>query len=117
MARYGSFRGLVKSEFQGPVFLERTQSSVTTNYIVRRVDQLVIADATVGSFTITLPSAIGYRGSRHTIKRKNSGTNAVTVGTTNSQTIDGVTTYSLGAQHKYVTVESDGANWLVVANN
>ena len=114
---HGAFRGLLKSEFQGPVFLERTQSNVTANYVVRRVDQFVISDATAGSFTVTLPSSIGYRGSRHTIKRKNAGANIVTVGTTGSQTIDGATTYPLAAQYQYVTVESDGANWLVVANN
>jgi hypothetical protein len=33
------------------------------------------------------------------------------VGTTASQTIDGVTTVTLAAQYDRVTVISDGANW------
>jgi hypothetical protein len=41
----------------------------------------------------------------------------ITVATTGSQTIDGSTTYSLGSQYKYVVVVSNGANWIVVANN
>lgn len=64
--------------------------------------------------TITLPTAVG--NSRvYTIKLTASGTG--TVATTSSQTIDGSTTYSLSAQYKYVTVQSDNANWIVIGNN
>ena len=43
--------------------------------------------------------------------------NAVTVGTTSSQTIDGAATYALSAQYKYVKVVSDGSHWIIVGNN
>jgi hypothetical protein len=39
------------------------------------------------------------------------------VGTTSSQTIDGAASVSLTAQYQYVTVVSDGSNWLIIANN
>ena len=48
---------------------------------------------------------------------KNSGSGAITVATTSSQTIDGSTTYSLATQYKYVQVMSNGANWIITANN
>lgn len=65
--------------------------------------------------TITLPTAVSITGREYTIKLTASGTG--TVATTSSQTIDGSTTYSLSAQYKYVTVKSDGANWIVIGNN
>jgi hypothetical protein len=78
---------------------------------------VITADGAGGAFTVTLPTAASITGRMYTIKRTNSGANAVTVGTTSSQTIDGSTTYSLSAQYKYVTVISDGSNWLIIANN
>lgn len=65
--------------------------------------------------TITLPTAVGITGRQYTIKLTASGTG--TVATTSSQTIDGVTTYTLSAQYKYVTITSDGANWIITGNN
>jgi len=60
---------------------------------------------------------VGCEGRVYTIKRINSGANAVTVDANGSQTMDGNPTYSLGTQWKYIAVVSDGANWLISANN
>lgn len=65
--------------------------------------------------TITLPTAVGIQGRIYTIKISASG--SATVATTSSETIDGSTTYSLSAQYKYVTVQSDNVNWMIIANN
>jgi hypothetical protein len=90
-----------------------TTSTSTIDWIVETLD----VDATSGGKTITLPSAVGVRTFRFTVRKRDLSGNAVTVATTSSQTINGSTTYSLASQYKYVTVESDGANWIVVANN
>jgi hypothetical protein len=66
--------------------------------------------------TITLPTAAGISGYVYTIKLTASSATG-TVATTSSQTIDGSTTYSLSAQYKYVTVQSNGTNWIIIANN
>jgi len=71
-------------------------------------------DATVAPYTITLPTAIGNMGLEFTIKRINGGANLVTVGTTASQGIDGVLTYTLDMQWESVTMSSDNANWMVI---
>jgi uncharacterized protein (DUF1684 family) len=47
---------------------------------------------------------------------KNQGTGVVTVSTSNSQTIDGASTYQLVNQYQEVTFQSDGTNWMVIAH-
>lgn len=74
-----------------------------------------VVNVTATGQTITLPTAVGITGRIYTIKLTASGTG--TVATTSSQTIDSSTTYSLASQYKYVTVQSTGANWIVIANN
>ena len=91
--------------------------SKTGAYTATTTDEIISADATSAAFQITLPTAVSKTGQVYTIKRANAGVNTVTVGTTSSQTIDGSTTYSLIAQYKFVTVVSNGANWLIIANN
>ena len=88
--------------------------AITTTYAVLNSDYLI--NATTGTFTITLPTAVGGAGRTYIIK--NSGAaSVITVATTSSQTIDGSTTYVLTALNKYVNVVSDGANWIITANN
>jgi len=88
--------------------------SKSANYTLTDNDYSVLSSGS--GTTITLPTAVGRLGRIYTIKR-NDGTNTQTVGTTSSQTIDGSTTYSLSADKKYVTVQSDNANWWIIANN
>lgn len=89
------------------------QRTVTSSYTVAANDSTVFA-ASLAS-TITLPTATGAAGRIHTIKNLTSG--SVTVATSSSQTIDGSSTFSLSAQYKYVTVQSDGSNWYVIGEN
>jgi hypothetical protein len=70
---------------------------------------------TASGQTLTLPTAVGIGGRIYTIKLSAIGT--ATVATTSSQTIDGAGSYTLSAQYKYVTVQSDNANWIIIANN
>jgi len=85
----------------------------STSYTATISDNVIEVTAT--GQTITLPTAVGIQGRHYTIKLTASGTG--TVATTSSQTIDGSTTYSLSAQYKYVTVQSNNANWIIIANN
>jgi Carbohydrate esterase, sialic acid-specific acetylesterase len=61
--------------------------------------------------TQTLPTAVG---NTDTYVIKNINTGVVTVATTSSQTIDGVTTQTLPTQNQFYTIISDGANWRLV---
>jgi lysophospholipase L1-like esterase len=93
--------------FIGKISTTATSTTVTAN-------QSTILVTATGQ-TITLPTAVGITGYIYIIKLTASGTG--TVATTSSQTIDGSTTYSLTAQYKYVKVQSDGANWVIIGNN
>jgi hypothetical protein len=85
----------------------------SASYTLTATDCIVIVTAT--GTTQTLPTAVGITSRIYIIKLTASG--SCTIATTSSQTIDGNTTYLLSAIYKYVQVVSDGANWLVIANN
>lgn len=88
----------------------RSVVSKTANYTILSTDGLVIC--TSGSFTVTLPTAVGIAGRAFTVKNTGSGT--ITMASTSSQTIDTASAGStLILQNDSYTFESDGANWVV----
>lgn len=86
--------------------------TVTANASFGNLDSTIVGNATTG-ITITLQDAGVQAGRMFTIKNINTG--IVTVATTSSQTIDAATTYSLSAQWSFVTVQSTGSNWIIIA--
>ena len=86
----------------------------TANYTLTSTDNLILADATGGAITMTLPTAVGVTGRIYQIKRINSGANAVTIATTAAQTIDGDTTQVLVVQNVNLSLISDSANWRIL---
>lgn len=92
----------------------KSVSTKTTNYTALQSDDVILGDATSGAITITLPTAVGNSGEVFHIKKIDSSVNAVTVATTSSQTIDGVTTQTIGVQYKNITVVSNGSNWSIL---
>jgi hypothetical protein len=86
----------------------------TAAYTALPTDYTILANATSAAFTITLPTSVGKLGRVFVIKKTDASANAVTVATTASQTIDGVTTRVLAAQYERITVQSDGANWQII---
>lgn len=99
-----SFTGAVTTQGR-----KRAYVAKTALYTLTATDDVV--NGTSGTWTATLPTAVSVTGTQYTVK--NTGAGVVTVGTTSSQTIDGVTTQTLG-QYESITVVSDGANWIVV---
>ena len=83
-------------------------------YNIKSTDVVILCDTTSTAFTVTLPTAVGVTGKVYTIKRIAAGTNRLTVATTSSQTIDGLTTALLDGQYNSITVISDGANWNII---
>ena len=70
------------------------------------------------STQITLPTAVGANGRIYTIKNNNVATfNVIPLASTPVQTIDGASTIALSAAYKFITVQSDGINWYIIANN
>jgi hypothetical protein len=79
----------------------------SSNYTIKNWDGVILASGTI---TITLPTATT---AVRPFTIKNTSTGLITVATTSSQTIDGVTTVPL-TQYESITVVSDGSNWAVI---
>lgn len=89
-------------------------STKTGAYTATASDNTLLGNATSAAFSITLPTAVGITGKTYTVKKIDSSANALTVATTSSQTIDGTTTKPLARQYDAITVQSDGANWMII---
>lgn len=83
----------------------------TSTYTATALDSFI--DCTSGTFTVTLPTAVGIKGKRYTVK--NSGAGIITLATTSGQTIDDVTTKTLSTQWSNYQVVSDDFNWKIVS--
>lgn len=97
-------------------YVATPMQSKTTTYAILASDSGVVCNAGVAGFTVTLPTAVGVSGKRYTIKKSlaDSSTNAVTIATTSSQTIDGSTTIDIITSGLCLEVQSDGANWRLI---
>jgi hypothetical protein len=71
----------------------------------------VYIGATSDNINLTMPTAVSNTN-RYTVKQTNTGT--LTIITTSSQTIDGVTGFALNRQYQAVDLISDNSNWIVV---
>lgn len=100
---------------QGSIFL-KTVSKVFADspYSVAASDNIIFCNATGGSMTVTLPSAVTFASRTLTVKRTNTTANTVTVGSA-AGTIDGAATYIIpGGTLNSITVISDGTNWYLI---
>jgi hypothetical protein len=89
-----------------------TINSVSTTHTAA-VGEFVLADASGGAFTVTLPAASGNSGEVIGVKRTNSGGNDVTVDGNASETIDGATTQAISSQYDSLIMVCDGSNWWI----
>jgi hypothetical protein len=91
--------------------LTLTYSAKTANYTLTGSDRLI--NCTSGTFTLTLPTAVGATGKVYDLK--NTGSGVITLNTTSSQTIDSSASGALTLnQWDNLTVVSDGANWIII---
>jgi hypothetical protein len=69
-------------------------------------------NCTGNTFTVNLPTAVGIQGTTYTLV--NSGTGVITLDANGTETINGSLTIDLSTQYISRTVQSDGANWIVI---
>ena len=84
-----------------------TYRAVTTTYTIVATDYLLDCS---GTFTITLPTAVGFTG-EYIIK--NSGTGLITLDGDGTETVDSNLSIALN-QYVTITVRSTGTNWIIV---
>lgn len=75
----------------------------------------ILANCAVEPLSIQLPAASGVAGQQFIVKKIDSSANAATITTTSSQKIDNANTYVLSSQYMAAGVQSDGANYWVIA--
>ena len=93
---------------------DQNVTPVSSAYAPVQNDDFILADATSSTFNVTLPlAAIAGSGKEYTIKRTNSGSNFVNITTQASETIDGLSELRLNQVFDYLSVVSDGSNWLI----
>ena len=91
--------------------LTETYRAITGTDTVLAGDYTV--NATSGTFTLTLLTAVGRQGKIYNLK--NSGTGVVTLATTSGQTIDDDASASIKlCQYENLTVQSTGVDWIVL---
>lgn len=85
-------------------------TTVTTDYGANDGDT-VLADASSGAVTVTLPPTVN--GIETTVKKIDGSANAVTLATPGGETIDGESSKTVTAQWTALTVTSDGSNYYI----
>jgi hypothetical protein len=88
----------------------------TASYAANETDNTILADATGGALTITLPTpSAAIAGRIYTIKKIGTGdiNNAVTI-QPSAGTIEGGANYIIYNDWTFVTVQTDGTNWYII---
>ncbi len=102
----------------GPAWTEGSVVSSTTLPFTNRTSTYTIdnedcvINCTSGTFTVTLPTAVGLEGQYFIVK--NSGTGVITIDGDGSETIDGSLTFILSTRYESITVISNGLNWNII---
>jgi hypothetical protein len=91
--------------------LRLNAATATADYQASSCDEVVLADATAASLTVTLPYAADCRACVLTVKKTDAGANAVTVAAKSGETVDGSASVTLAAQYDAVRLYCDGAAW------
>lgn len=88
----------------------------TANYVVDADDQVVLLDGSSATVEATLPTAVGILGKMYVLKCIDK-TNACTVATNGSETIEGAAGYTFGSVNDSIRVVSNNANWYILASD
>ena len=88
--------------------------SKTATFTASLAEYVYVCDASGGSFTANLPTAVGCAGKQFVFKKTDSSANTITLDPNGSQTINGDATRLLDNEGESVTLQSDGTNWHIV---
>lgn len=91
-----------------------TVRTVTGSALIVGTDDVIEANATTASFTLTLPSAAANPGKVFHVKKIDVTANTVTIDGDTTDTIDGALTLVLRAQWQSTRFVSDGVGWFIL---
>lgn len=110
---YGIYQGnTVRNRFQGNV--EMPYDAISTTATLNTSQQYIKLTGT-GTYTVTLPTAVGISGRTYWFV-KVSSTGTVTIDGNGAETINGAANFTMtGTAYQIRAVCSDGANWFRIA--
>jgi hypothetical protein len=88
----------------------------TTSTTAASSDNLLVFTGTSAA-SLTLPDASACSGRIYWVKNTSSNSSVLTIATTSSQTIDGLSSWTITVKNKALRLASDGTNWLVLSEN
>lgn len=106
--------GNANSTMQVDGSLAMAIKTVTANYTATASDNTILADASSGNLTITLPAASGIAGRIYTVKKIGGGLDNDLIITPNGGTIDGGGDYKIYNNWTFVTLQTNGTNWFII---
>lgn len=89
-------------------------TTITVSTTLTGAYGIILADATAGAITVTLPAAADYKEKLFSIKKIDSSANIVTVAAASGETIDEATSHLIPVQYVSIDVVSDGTEWWIV---
>ena len=102
------------SYFDGSVLFAKV-TTYTAASVTADNDYTLLCDTTSNAITVNLPTAVGIKGRIYVVVKTDVSGNTVTVDPSASQTVNGAATAVLSAQWSSYTVQSDNANWVIIA--
>ena len=88
----------------------------TAAYSITATDSVIAAATAGGTFVMTLPSAASIAGRHYTITKTDNSTNPLTIASAGG-TIAGASNQYLTVSGGFLSVVSDGTNWIQVGGN
>ena len=92
--------------------LSTAVTTFTGNTTAGSSDNMLVFTGTSAA-TLTLPTAVGITGRIYWIKNASSNSSTLTIATTSSQSIDGLSSWTLAQAYKALRLVSNGTNWYV----
>ena len=92
----------------------RTVSVSAASYTALATDQIIFANTTGNSITITLPPAASVPGREYVIKKTDGSANFLKIQGNGAENIDGQNSISTTLQYQSYTLICDGTQWFIV---
>lgn len=89
-------------------------NTISSGYTALLTDQVILADATSGSLTVTLPLLSTAKNKVFHIKKIDSTGNTVTIDGNGSETIDGDATKVITLQYTSIMIIASATEWHII---
>jgi len=93
---------------------DKNVTSVSTNYTILSIDDLILVDASSGDVTISLPSAVSNPGKEFDIKKIDSSENEVILDPYSTETIDTEDGQRIDYVGDCINIVSNSSNWYII---